>query len=84
MDRSRWRKLIKDMRPTWVVPDKGLLNGCVCLCVCVRARWYYPDISLPRSEEILREDGTEGCFLIRDSRRPGFYTLSLFTKSDRR
>ena len=34
MDRSRWRKLIKDMQPTWVVPDKGLLNGCVCLRVC--------------------------------------------------
>ena len=26
-------------RPTWVVPDKGPLNGrvCVCVCVCVRA-----------------------------------------------
>ena len=22
-------------RLTWVVPDKGLLNGCVCVCVCV-------------------------------------------------
>jgi len=21
----------------WVVPDKGPLNGCVCVCVCVRA-----------------------------------------------
>ena len=46
MDRSRWRKLIKDVwwsgwvwlgefffwyRPTRVVPDKGPLNGCVCV-----------------------------------------------------
>ena len=23
--------------PTWVVPDKGPLNGCVCVCACVRA-----------------------------------------------
>ena len=25
--------------PTWVVPDKGPLDGCVCVCVyvCVRA-----------------------------------------------
>jgi len=54
MDRSRWRKLIKDVwwsgwvwmgecffwyRPTWVVLDKGSLNGCVYVfvCACVRA-----------------------------------------------
>jgi len=44
MDRSKWRKLIKDVRwtgwvfvwywPTWVVPDQWPLNGCVCVCVC--------------------------------------------------
>ena len=22
-------------RPTWVVLEKGPLNGCVCVCVCV-------------------------------------------------
>ena len=46
MDRSRWRKLIKDVRwsgwvwvgecffwyrPTWVDPDNRPLNGCVCV-----------------------------------------------------
>jgi len=45
------------------------------------ARWYYPETSVPRCEEILRSDGNEGCFLVRDSRKAGFYTLSLFTKS---
>jgi len=49
MDRNRWRKFIKDVwwsgwvwvgecffwyRPTRVVQDKGLLNGCVCVCWC--------------------------------------------------
>jgi len=49
VDRSKWRKLIKDVRrsgwvwlgecffwyrPTWAVPDQRLLNGCVCVCVC--------------------------------------------------
>ena len=24
-------------RPTWVVPDKRPLNGCVCVCVCACA-----------------------------------------------
>ena len=48
MDRCKWRKMIKDVRssgwgwvgecffwywPTWVVPDKRPLNGCVCVCV---------------------------------------------------
>ena len=48
VDRSRWRKLIKDVwwtgwawvgecffwyRSIWLVPDKGPLNGCVCVCV---------------------------------------------------
>jgi len=23
------------VRLTWVVPEKGPLNGCVCVCVCV-------------------------------------------------
>ena len=47
IDRSKWRKLIKDVRwsvwvwvgecffwyrPTLVVPDKRLLNRCVCVC----------------------------------------------------
>jgi len=49
VDRSRWRKLMKDVWwsgwmwvsecffwywPTRVVPDKGSWNGCVCVCVC--------------------------------------------------
>jgi len=46
IDRSRWRKLIQAVwrsglvsvgecffwyQPTWAVPDKGPLNGCVCV-----------------------------------------------------
>jgi len=49
MDRSKWRKLIKDVRwlgwvwvsecffwyrPTRVVPDQRPINGCVRVCVC--------------------------------------------------
>jgi len=57
-----------------------LLHTRVANCIGF-IRWYYPDVSLPRSEDILRQDGSEGCFLIRDSRKPGLYTLSLFTKT---
>jgi len=27
-------------RPTQVVPDKGPLNGCVCVCVSLRENWW--------------------------------------------
>ena len=55
MDRSRWRKLIKDVWwsgwmwvgdcffwywPTRVVPDKGLLDGCVN-----KVQWQLPDMT---------------------------------------
>ena len=55
VDRSRWRKLIKDVwwpgwvwvgecffwyRPTWVLPDNGPLNGCTCVCV-FHASWSF-------------------------------------------
>ena len=29
--------LVPAVRPTRVVPEKGPLNGCVCVCACVRA-----------------------------------------------
>jgi len=44
-------------------------------------RWYYPDASLTRANDILREDGRDGCFLVRDSRTQGQYSLSLLIKS---
>jgi len=54
MDHNIWKKLIEDVwwsgwvkvgecvswyRPTWVVPDKGQLNGCVCvLCIYIHLK----------------------------------------------
>ena len=52
IDRCKWRKMIKDVRysglvwvgecffwyrPTRIVPDQRLLNGCVCVCARARA-----------------------------------------------
>ncbi|XP_065186593.1 tyrosine-protein kinase SRK2-like [Sycon ciliatum] len=39
--------------------------------------WFYSDLSRQRAENILRDDGKEGCFLIRNSSKGGMYTLSL-------
>ena len=59
VDCSRWRKFIKDVwwsgwvwvgecffwyRPIRVVPDKVPLNGCTCVCVCLKDRCNRYDI----------------------------------------
>ena len=62
IDHSRWRKLIKFVlwsgwvwvgecflwyRPTWVVPDKRPLNGCVCVCMCCFNGHFLHDRRMP-------------------------------------
>ena len=39
--------------------------------------WFYPDLSRQRADNLLRDDGKEGCFLVRNSSKGGMYTLSL-------
>ncbi|XP_060078276.1 tyrosine-protein kinase Btk29A-like [Ylistrum balloti] len=41
--------------------------------------WYYKNYSRERSESVLKDEGREGCFLVRESSTPGMFTLSLFT-----
>lgn len=41
--------------------------------------WYYKSYSRERSEAVLRKEGKEGCFLVRESSTPGMFTLSLYT-----
>ncbi|XP_013413800.1 tyrosine-protein kinase Tec-like isoform X1 [Lingula anatina] len=45
-----------------------------------RFEWYYAEISRQRCEEVLKEDGREGCYLVRNSSQKGMYTLSILTK----
>ena len=48
-----WYRLI------WVVPDKGPLNGCVCVCVnctVVYVRLFACRVSYRRAEELVSED----------------------------
>jgi len=62
-DHSRWRKLIKDVwwsgwvwvgecffwyQPTWVVPDKGPLNGCVFFLKVFVIEHFYLVISIDK------------------------------------
>uniref|UniRef100_A0ACB8EJA5 Uncharacterized protein n=1 Tax=Sphaerodactylus townsendi TaxID=933632 RepID=A0ACB8EJA5_9SAUR len=51
----------------WLVQDR---NG-----------WYNKNISRTRAETLLREEAKEGAFMVRDSRHPGTYTVSVFTKA---
>ncbi|XP_014667055.1 PREDICTED: tyrosine-protein kinase Btk29A-like isoform X2 [Priapulus caudatus] len=43
--------------------------------------WYERDMTRQRAEELLRADGKEGCFAVRNSSTPGLYTLSVFSRS---
>lgn len=45
-----------------------------------RHEWYAGDMSRQKAEVLLRQEGREGCFVIRNSSTNGMYTLSLFTK----
>ncbi|KAG8547811.1 hypothetical protein GDO81_027430 [Engystomops pustulosus] len=43
--------------------------------------WYNKNISRNQAEKLLIDKGKEGAFMVRDSRQPGMYTVSIFTKS---
>ncbi|XP_073423983.1 tyrosine-protein kinase ITK/TSK [Dendrobates tinctorius] len=43
--------------------------------------WYNRNISRNQAEKLLIDEGKEGAFMVRDSRQPGMYTVSIFTKS---
>ncbi|XP_007528694.1 tyrosine-protein kinase ITK/TSK [Erinaceus europaeus] len=43
--------------------------------------WYNKNISRDKAEKLLLDTGKEGAFMVRDSRTPGTYTLSVFTKA---
>uniref|UniRef100_A0A8C3P7P7 Tyrosine-protein kinase n=1 Tax=Chrysemys picta bellii TaxID=8478 RepID=A0A8C3P7P7_CHRPI len=43
--------------------------------------WYAGDISRAQSEQLLRQKGKEGAFMVRNSSRVGKYTVSVFSKA---
>uniref|UniRef100_A0A3B4WCW5 Tyrosine-protein kinase n=1 Tax=Seriola lalandi dorsalis TaxID=1841481 RepID=A0A3B4WCW5_SERLL len=51
----------------------------VYLFVCFS--WYSKQVNRNKAEELLRKEGKEGGFIVRDSSTPGTYTVSLYTKS---
>ncbi|XP_037531904.1 tyrosine-protein kinase ITK/TSK [Nematolebias whitei] len=46
-----------------------------------RFEWYNKHITRAEAEDLLMEEGKEGAFMVRDSRRAGVYTVSVFTKA---
>ncbi|XP_021536468.1 cytoplasmic tyrosine-protein kinase BMX isoform X3 [Neomonachus schauinslandi] len=43
--------------------------------------WFAGNISRAQSEQLLRQKGKEGAFMVRNSRQVGMYTVSLFSKA---
>uniref|UniRef100_A0A8C3GZ66 Tyrosine-protein kinase n=1 Tax=Corvus moneduloides TaxID=1196302 RepID=A0A8C3GZ66_CORMO len=61
----------------WLIQDK---NGNADSESFDVFRWYNKNISRSKAETLLRDEGREGAFMVRDSRQPGMYTVSVFTK----
>ncbi|XP_074865574.1 tyrosine-protein kinase ITK/TSK isoform X2 [Carettochelys insculpta] len=73
----------------WMVQDKNGHEGYVPSSYVVQKspdnlqinEWYNKNISRSKAEALLKEEGKEGAFMVRDSRQPGMYTVSVFTKA---
>ncbi|XP_048346225.1 tyrosine-protein kinase ITK/TSK isoform X2 [Sphaerodactylus townsendi] len=73
----------------WLVQDRNGHTGYVPNSYVVEKpaenlqtyEWYNKNISRTRAETLLREEAKEGAFMVRDSRHPGTYTVSVFTKA---
>ncbi|XP_042308087.1 tyrosine-protein kinase ITK/TSK [Sceloporus undulatus] len=73
----------------WLVQDKNGHEGYVPSSYVVEKssenlqiyEWYNKSISRNKAETLLKEEDKEGAFMVRDSRQPGTYTVSVFTKA---
>ncbi|NXH61674.1 ITK kinase, partial [Rhabdornis inornatus] len=73
----------------WLIQDKNGHEGFVPSSYLAEKspenlqvyEWYNKNISRSKAETLLRDEGREGAFMVRDSRQPGMYTVSVFTKA---
>ncbi|XP_013809117.2 tyrosine-protein kinase ITK/TSK [Apteryx mantelli] len=73
----------------WLIQDKNGHEGYVPSSYLVEKspdnlqiyEWYNKNMSRSKAEMLLRDEGKEGAFMVRDSRQPGMYTVSVFTKA---
>ncbi|XP_028940407.1 tyrosine-protein kinase ITK/TSK isoform X2 [Antrostomus carolinensis] len=73
----------------WLIQDKNGHEGYVPSSYLVEKspenlqiyEWYNKNISRSKAETLLKDEGREGAFMVRDSRQPGMYTVSVFTKA---
>uniref|UniRef100_A0A8C0GPP7 Tyrosine-protein kinase n=1 Tax=Chelonoidis abingdonii TaxID=106734 RepID=A0A8C0GPP7_CHEAB len=67
--------------PWWRARDK---NGGLSLITAMfyRSRWYSKNITRSQAEQLLKQEGKEGGYIVRDSTsKTGKYTVSVFAKS---
>ncbi|XP_051820759.1 tyrosine-protein kinase TXK [Antechinus flavipes] len=43
--------------------------------------WYHKDVTRNQAEDLLRQESKEGAFIVRDSRRLGAYTISVYSRN---
>ncbi|XP_023362537.1 tyrosine-protein kinase TXK [Sarcophilus harrisii] len=45
--------------------------------------WYHKNVTRNQAEDLLRQESKEGAFIVRDSRRLGAYTISVYSRNRR-
>uniref|UniRef100_A0A4W4EDX6 Tyrosine-protein kinase n=1 Tax=Electrophorus electricus TaxID=8005 RepID=A0A4W4EDX6_ELEEL len=75
-----WRVRDMDGASTVVKCVKCVSSFCVLL-VWSCPSWYVGSLSRGKTEQLLREKGKEGSFVVRDSSQKGMYTVSLFSRA---
>ncbi|KAF3693678.1 Tyrosine-protein kinase ITK/TSK [Channa argus] len=82
--------LITSSHPDWwtVQDDQGNAGFVPSIYVAEKSgknferfEWYNKNITRGEAEDLLMKEGKEGSFMVRDSRQPGVYTVSVFTKA---
>ncbi|XP_051716639.1 tyrosine-protein kinase ITK/TSK [Ctenopharyngodon idella] len=72
----------------WTVRDKdGNVGSVPCIYISEKIsnniekfEWYNKDVTRTEAEELLMRENKDGGFMVRDSKHPGVYTVSIFSR----
>ncbi|XP_067243678.1 tyrosine-protein kinase ITK/TSK [Chanodichthys erythropterus] len=72
----------------WTVRDKdGNVGSVPCIYIAEKIsnniekfEWYNKDVTRTDAEELLMRENKDGGFMVRDSKHPGVYTVSIFSR----
>uniref|UniRef100_A0A8C4R830 Tyrosine-protein kinase n=1 Tax=Eptatretus burgeri TaxID=7764 RepID=A0A8C4R830_EPTBU len=76
---SQWWHARDSMGREGFIPSSHVVEK---TCTNLEAyEWYSKNISRNKAEELLKQEGKEGSFIVRDSSQAGIYTVSIYSNS---